>query len=32
MRAGHGVGKPLSLRLDEQTDQLMFFLQAFGMA
>jgi prolyl oligopeptidase len=32
MRAGHGVGKPLSLQLDDQTDQIVFFLQAFGLA
>ena len=31
MRAGHGVGKPLSLSLDEFADQLAFFMRAFGM-
>lgn len=31
MRAGHGVGKPLSLQLDDMTDQIVFFMQAFGM-
>jgi prolyl oligopeptidase len=32
MRAGHGIGKPLSLQLDDATDQIVFFMQAFGMA
>lgn len=31
MRAGHGVGKPLSLMLDQFTDEVVFFMQAFGM-